>query len=240
MATGAVNYHWKIVWKRRTATVARWLHVYLSMASFGILFFFAVTGLTLNHVDWFADQQRTVQAKGAVNAEWLKAPDVQKLEVVEQLRKAHAIKAALGDFRIDDAQCSVSFRGPGYSADVLVDRRTGQYELTETRNGWGAVINDLHKGRDSGHVWSLMIDLSAILMTLVSITGMALIFFLPKRRTSGLVALAIGALVVSVRPTQVATHTEQPNAPESAPQHPPADADLIQGAHQQDTLAPKP
>jgi hypothetical protein len=29
--------------------VSRWLHIYLSMASFGILFFFAVTGLTLNH-----------------------------------------------------------------------------------------------------------------------------------------------------------------------------------------------
>ena len=40
-----------------------------------------------------------------------------------------------------------------------------------------------------------MIDLSAILMTLVSISGMVLIFFLPKRRTSGLVALAVGAAI---------------------------------------------
>ena len=164
------------------------------MASFGILFFFAVTGLTLNHVDWFANQQRTVQAKGVFNKDWL-GGTVQKLEIVEQLRTKYSIKAALGDFRIEDAQCSISFKGPGYSADVFVDRSTGQYELTETRNGWGAVINDLHKGRDTGQTWSLMIDLSAILMTLVSITGFALIFFLPKRRTSGLVALAIGAVV---------------------------------------------
>ena len=190
----AVKYHWKIVWKRRTAHFARWLHVYLSMASFGILFFFAITGLTLNHVDWFANQQRTVQAKGTVPKDWLGA-SVEKLEIVEQLRKAHGIRAALGDFRIDDAQCSVSFKGPGYSADVSLDRASGQYELTETRNGWGAIINDLHKGRDTGRAWSLMIDLSAVLMTLVSLTGMALIFFLPKRRMSGLVALAIGAVI---------------------------------------------
>ena len=190
-----VNYSRTFLWKRRTATVARWLHVYLSMASFAILFFFAITGLTLNHVDWFANQQRTVQAKGSVNSQWLTGVEVQRLEIVEQLRRAHSIKAALGDFRIDDAQCSISFKGPGYSADVFVDRHSGQYELTETRNGWGAVINDLHKGRDTGRSWSVMIDVSAILMTVVSITGLALIFFLPKRRTSGLIALAIGATI---------------------------------------------
>ena len=127
-----------------------------------------------------------------MNREWLGA-SVQKLEIVEQLRRTHSIKAGLGDFRIDDGQCSISFKGPGYSADVFVDRGSGQYELTETRNGWGAVINDLHKGRDTGKTWSAMIDLSAILMTLVSISGMALIFFLPKRRVSGLAALAVGA-----------------------------------------------
>ena len=36
-------------WKRQMMIVSRWLHIYLSIASFGILFFFAVTGLTLNH-----------------------------------------------------------------------------------------------------------------------------------------------------------------------------------------------
>lgn len=190
-----VNYSRTFLWKRRTAAVVRWLHIYLSMASFAILFFFAITGLTLNHVDWFSSQQRTIQAKGSVNSQWLSGADVQKLEIVEQLRSSHSIKAALGDFRIDDAQCSISFKGPGYSADVFVDRHSGQYELTETRNGWGAVINDLHKGRDTGRTWSVMIDISAILMTLVSITGLALIFFLPKRRTSGLIALAIGAML---------------------------------------------
>jgi len=29
--------------------VSRWLHIYLSMGALRILFFFAVTGLTLNH-----------------------------------------------------------------------------------------------------------------------------------------------------------------------------------------------
>ncbi len=58
-----------------------------------------------------------------------------------------------------------------------------------------AILNDLHKGRDTGAAWSNVIDISAILMCLVSLSGLVLIFFLYKRRASGLMALAIGALL---------------------------------------------
>lgn len=192
------HHDWKHIWKKRTVTWARWLHIYFSMASFGILLFFAVTGLTLNHQDWFAGQQRTGTFKGKLDGTWVRPADgkeVRKLEIVERLRTAHGIKAALSDFRVDEAQLSVNFKGPGYTADVFIDRGSGAYEVTETRMGWGAIINDLHKGRDSGHAWSVLIDLSAVLMTFVSVTGLALIFFLAKRRRSGLIALAAGAAV---------------------------------------------
>ena len=160
------------------------------MASFGILFFFAVTGLTLNHTDWFGEVQKVSQQKGSLNPAWLTAPA--KLEIVEFLRGSHGIRGALSDFRIEDAQCAVSFKGPGYTADVLIDRSTGSFELTETRMGFIAVINDLHKGRDSGKAWAWMIDLSAVLMILVSISGLALILFLQKRLVTGLITAAVG------------------------------------------------
>jgi uncharacterized protein len=180
-------------WKRRLATLSRWLHVYLSMISFGILLFFAVTGLTLNHAEWFGGKPQTVLQKGAVDEKWVKPKEVARLEIVEYLRRTHGIKGAVGDFRIDDAQLAISFRGPGYTADANIDRQTGKYDLTETRMGFAAVMNDLHKGRDSGPGWSWMIDLSAVLMTLVSLSGLALIFFLPKRRFSGLIVATVGA-----------------------------------------------
>ena len=188
---------WRHRWRKRIVTWARWLHIYLSMASFAILLFFAVTGLTLNHQEWFAKQQRTVTFKGSVDRAWIGA-DVAKLEIVEYLRRTHQIKAALSDFRIDDSQISANFKGPGYAADAFIDRGTGAYEVSETRMGWGAVINDLHKGRDSGHVWSFLIDASAVFMSLVAATGLALIFFLTKWRRSGLIALAVGAVLCYV------------------------------------------
>lgn len=187
----------KSEWKRQTAIVSRWLHIYLSMVSFAILLFFAVTGITLNHQDWFTNT-RTIQVKGKVEEKWVKvadAKDVAKLEIVEYLRKTNGVKAALADFRIEDAQCQASFKGPGYSADAFIDRTNGSYELTETRQGLVAVLNDLHKGRDTGTAWASIIDASAWLMTLVSLTGLVLIFFLQKRRASGLLAVAIGGVL---------------------------------------------
>jgi hypothetical protein len=167
------------------------------MFSFGVLLFFAVTGLTLNHQEWFSDQQRTTQYKGSVDPKWVRAvaAGIAKLEIVEQLRKTRRITGAVSEFRVDDDQCEVTFKGPGYSADAVIQRSTGTYELTENRMGAVAILNDLHKGRDSGKQWGVVVDLSAVLLTLVSLTGLILIFFLFKRRTSGLLTLAAGALL---------------------------------------------
>jgi hypothetical protein len=183
-------------WKRKIASVSRWLHVYLSMVSFAILFFFAVTGLTLNHQQWFANQQRTTQSKGKMDVRWLRTSDpknVAKLEIVEYLRTQHKLASAMSEFRIDDGQCSVSFKGPGYTADVFIDRDSGTYDLTETKMGLAAILNDLHKGRDSGRAWSLIIDISAVFMTFVSVSGLVLLCFLQKRRFSGFLAAGVGA-----------------------------------------------
>ena len=55
---------------------------------------------------------------------------------------------------MDDEQCELSFKGPGYEADAIIDRDTGKYDLNVTRYGFAAVLNDLHKGRNSGKRWS--------------------------------------------------------------------------------------
>ena len=121
------------------------------------------------------------------------ATGVAKLEVVEYLRRVHGTKGLVGEFRVEDAQCTVAFKGPGYVADATIDRATGNYELSETRMGFVAIINDLHKGRDTGSGWSLVIDLSAGLMVVVSLTGMVLIYFVKRKFVSGVVMAGVGA-----------------------------------------------
>lgn len=184
--------------RRKTAIVSRWLHIYLSMVSFAIVLFFAVTGLTLNHTEWFGNTEKTTRTTGEMAHEWLRpanGAEPAKLEIVERLRSANKLHGAVSDFRVDDTQITVSFKAPGYMADTSIDRDTNRYDVIEVHNGFVAVINDLHKGRDAGKAWSLLIDASAILLTLVSLSGLLLLFFVYKRRTSGLILAAIGGLV---------------------------------------------
>lgn len=191
----------------RLAAVTLWLHVYVSMFGLAVVLFFSVTGITLNHPDWFfAGAENSVQAEGHLDTSWLRrgsgsetdpSQGVAKLEVVEHLRKAHGIRGALAEFRVDEAECAVSFKGPGYEADAFIDRETGRYDLTQTAHGLVAVLNDLHKGRDTGPVWSVVIDVSAVLLTLISLTGLILLFYLKLRRRPGLVIALLGAVVTT-------------------------------------------
>jgi len=169
------------------------------MFSFASLLFFAITGITLNHTNWIEGQQRVEQVDGQLELGWVvRSSTIDKLEIVEFLRNTHSIKARLNDFLIDDAECSISFKGPGYAADAFVDRTTGSYELTITKSGAVAVMNDLHKGRDTGSTWALLIDISAILMILVSLSGFLMIFFLKNKRLNGLLLTAAGAIIILV------------------------------------------
>lgn len=184
--------------KRRTAMLVRWLHIYLSMISFGLVFFFAVTGITLNHADKFTGQLHTEQRKGRIDTQWIAGKDttkIDRLSIVEYFRRTNGIHGNLNDFRIEDDQLTIAFKGPGYAADVFITRPSGAYDLTITTTGWVGIVNDLHKGRDTGTGWSLFIDIAAILLTLVSLTGLLLILFLKKRRFSGLIVAVAGLFI---------------------------------------------
>jgi uncharacterized protein len=188
----------RFVWKKRSAALSRWLHLYLSMVCFLVVLFFAVTGLTLNHTEWFDGKQVEKKYEGRLPAAWVNNQDtssIKKMEIVEFIRKNYGIKGYVSDFFIEEEQCSVSFKGPGYSADAFINRKDGSLQLTELRMGLFAVLNDLHKGRDSGKGWAWLIDASAVLLTLVSLTGLLMLLFLKKRRLSGLIITLVGGAI---------------------------------------------
>jgi hypothetical protein len=188
--------------KLKVASWLRWVHTYLSMFALMLILFFSATGITLNHPDWFTSAKpRETQSTGKVSPEWLATGDtdsakVAKLEIVEALRKAGA-RGALEEFRIDDQECMVSFKAPGYSADSFVNRETGTYQMTVIEEGAIAYMNDLHKGRHAGTVWARMVDFSALFLVIISLTGLGLIFFLKRIRAAALLT-ALGGLVAMV------------------------------------------
>jgi hypothetical protein len=171
------------------------------MFSFVVVLFFSITGLTLNHAEYFQSSVKTSEQKGSLDSFWVNAPDtlkIQKLQVVEFFRNKYGVKGAVADFRIDESEISVSFKGPGYEADVFIERATGAYELTQTKAGLIGFLNDLHKGRDTGKTWFWIIDIAAILMVIISLTGLILLLYIKKKRWPGIVLGIIGFLILYV------------------------------------------
>ena len=183
------------------------------MVGLSVLLFFSVTGITLNHPDWaFGSARSQREFEGQIKTDWL-APKsatpnpsglqpaeelIAKLETAEYLRRRHGIKGVVEEFRVDDRECMVSFKGPGYAAEAFIDRATGRYKVTEMREGLVAVLNDLHKGRHTGRSWAWVIDLSAAVIAFLSFTGLLLLFYIKRRRFSGLAIAAAALGVVAI------------------------------------------
>lgn len=190
-------------WRQSIASVSRWLHIYLSMFGFATILFFSVTGITLNHPAWFGlSTERIVEHTGKVEPRWLKGETegdvdaIDKLAIAEFLRSKHQLRGAVTDFRIDDLECAVTWKGPGYAADAVIDREQHEYRLSVVEHGFVPLINDLHKGRDTGRVWSLVIDVSALLMTISAVTGLILLLYIRRKLVPGLITAAVGFAVL--------------------------------------------
>ena len=86
----------------RSATAFRWLHIYISLLSFGALIFFAFTGLTLNHPTWFgASEQLIEDIEGEFPASEVGA-ELDKLSIAETLRSRHSLRGKVSEFEVDD------------------------------------------------------------------------------------------------------------------------------------------
>lgn len=177
----------------------RWLHTYTSMISLLVVLFFALTGITLNHPDWvFGSKEVTTEVKGTLPAGWIQGGQVNWLNTAEELRAQQNFKGRASDTRADDQEADISFLGPGYSAQVFIDVKTGQYKAQVLQQGAVAVLNDLHKGRDSGGAWKWLIDLSGVILALVSITGIGILLLLKKTRVQALGVMAVASVLVII------------------------------------------
>ena len=180
----------------RIHSAIRWLHTYISLVTLLVVLFFSITGLTLNHAEWSSGGVIQKDVTGTVDVKWLDTAAPDKLNIAEKLRQDHSLRGHVDEVRIDERECTVMFKAPGYAADAFIDVKTGQYQMTIVEEGKLAVMNDLHKGRHSGKLWGVLIDASAILLTIISLSGLGLLFFLKRIRTGGLVVVAVGALLL--------------------------------------------
>lgn len=182
---------------RLTHRWARWLHVYTSMIALLIVLFFGITGITLNHPDWtFGDATSAETVSGTLVVDpTFDDGTIDWLSIAEEVRADYDIKGQVSDFGVVEERASISFVNPGYSAFLQFDSGDGSFDLTVEQQGFVAVMNDLHKGRDTGSAWRWVIDVSAGFLVLISLTGLTMQFFLRKRRFSALTSAVVGGIV---------------------------------------------
>lgn len=183
-------------WVKRVFSWLRMLHIYLSCLAFSLLLFFCVSGLFLNHLDWF----EPVAKSGTLEFSLPSAADGGHYDSVLWLTEQVGKATGLGNPRevnidLEMGECTLDYPLPAGYAFVTVFPETGVMEVVYQKGTMIAILNDLHKGRHSGGVWSWVIDVSAVLIGIVSLTGLFLLFQLVKRRTSGLILVLLGTLL---------------------------------------------
>jgi uncharacterized protein len=181
---------------RSITRLALTLHIYLSMAGFVLVLLFGITGLTLNHDDFGFSQPQVTTTTLSLERSLVVNPD--KDAIAGELTRQLAIRSPVTEYRADDHEVDVTFTAPGSRVQVTIDRTDGTAHVERETRGLIGRIDDLHKGLDSGRVWSWIIDLTAVLLICSALTGIATLLSLPKRRVRGLLAgaIAFGVLVM--------------------------------------------
>lgn len=178
---------------RRRMQVYRTMHLWHWISAavcFAALFLFTVTGITLNHASAFSadpvvkthqamlpqNVQDTLMAAG----EGAALPD----SLVRWLDEEFAIELGNATAEWSDEELYLSAPGPGRDAWISIDRQTGVARSETTDRGWLAYFNDLHKGRNTGLVWTIFIDVVAAACLFFALTGLVLLWIQARQRKS--------------------------------------------------------
>lgn len=182
--------------------MVQWHWISAAICLIGTLLF-ALTGITLNHAGDIEAKPRTVEIEGRLPP-----------ELIAHAKTAHAFKAALPDpIRVwlakevgakapqaaaiewTDEEAYVALPRPGGDGWVTFDAATGEVLHETTSRGWIAYLNDLHKGRNTGLVWSLFLDVFAVGCVVFCVTGLVLLQLNAHARKLTWPLVALGLIV---------------------------------------------
>ena len=181
---------------RRLLKWMRALHIYVTLFGLLLLLFFAVTGFMLNHEDWFGldEPRRETMQGGTLPTALLAEADEETLElaVTEWVRREYGATGQVDEFRAEADSLTLGFKAPGRQTEATIDRTNGQVEVVHETTGLAGRLTDLHRGKGSGDAWALIIDGVAVLVLIISATGLFLWTTLRTRRQLGVTALVLG------------------------------------------------
>jgi hypothetical protein len=179
----------------------QWHWISAAVCLIGMLLF-AITGITLNHA-------AQIEAKPSVSAMTKQVPS----GLLVSLRKAAADRTALPKPLLDwiatemsvnaadraiewsPQEAYISLPRPGGDAWLSIALDSGEAQYERTDRGWLAYLNDLHKGRNTGAVWSWFLDIFAVACVVFCLTGLVLLQLMASGRKMTWPLVGLGLVV---------------------------------------------
>ena len=169
---------------------------------------FSITGFTLNHAAQIEAKPQVTRLTNAVPEALL--PELQAY--AEQHADAEApVPAKLADwangaFPVDlrgrsaewsEEDAYIALPRPGGDAWLRIGL-DGKAEYEKTDRGWISWLNDMHKGRNTGAVWSWFIDIFALACVIFCVTGFLILKYHAANRPSTWPVIGLGIVLPAV------------------------------------------
>ena len=178
---------------------ARYVHGWLSAFAFLVLIFFALTGLFLNNPDWFKSSAQEQTHQISIPQEVLEKIQHQEnpsMALLDYIRQKQSIVGRYRSSEVLDDEVMIRLESPAGTTDISVLLDTGEAEITQKSATLVSVLNDLHRGKNVGTSWHWLIDISAILILLLSLAGYILFLSIKTRLVAHLLLTAASLAVL--------------------------------------------
>ena len=178
---------------------SRYVHGWLSAFAFLTLLFFSVTGLLLNHPEWF-EPAKTEQTTQLILPESIlksiKQQENPSDAILNYVRQQQNVVGRYQSSEVMDNEVMIRLESPAGATDIFVMADTGETEITQKSASTVSMLNDLHRGKNSGLGWSWLIDISAIIYIVLSLAGYILFLSIKTRLVTHLVLTAVSLAMI--------------------------------------------
>jgi len=169
---------------------------------------FSFTGFTLNHASQIEAKPQVVRQKAVLPpalatqlAGFAESHADAKLPLPAELSDwaersfPVQVRGVRAEWSEEDAY--IALPRPGGDAWLRLGA-DGQAEYEKTDRGWISWLNDMHKGRNTGSVWSWFIDIFAIACVVFCVTGFLILKYHAANRPSTWPVIGLGIVLPAV------------------------------------------
>jgi hypothetical protein len=171
-------------------------HGYLSAVAFVWLLFFAITGILLNHSNWFAAEAPAPTQKQFVllpgEKALIKAAREPGAVLVDLLRDRLGLRGNISSTDIVGNQLFIRMRGVRGSSDVQADIENGRGSASIEKFAAVTTFKELHRGEQAGPVWQALIDISGAILAATALLGLLIYFAMRLRLATSLTLIGLG------------------------------------------------